>query len=190
MILLVIGTTEGSENLYGSVIRIHVLANSDSPEDQETKLLVRDKILEFAEENLSGSKGLAEAEEEIRERIPQMEEMGRAYLKEIGKEDRLSITLTTEYYPTREYDSLSLPAGDYLSLRVLIGEAEGQNWWCILFPPTCLTTATEKAEDALLDAGMEEKNVKTITREGTRFQIRFKILEIVSQTREKIRRLF
>lgn len=188
LLLFAVSPAANAENLYDSVIRIHVLANSDSPEDQETKLFVRDRLLAYAQKHLT-AKSLREAKEEVTAKIPEMEREAETCLREQGVEMPVSITLTEEYYPTRVYDTLSLPAGRYLSLRVLIGKAEGQNWWCILFPPLCLSSSA-KAEDALAEVGMEEENVKTVVQDGTRYELRFRILELLEETKEKIRRLF
>lgn len=178
-----------AENLYDSVIRIHVLANSDSAEDQANKLLVRDHILEFAKENLPQNSNREEAEALLRENLEQMEEDTALFLDENGIDMPVKITLSEEYYPTREYSSLSLPSGNYLSLRVLLGEAEGQNWWCVLFPPMCLDSATPP-EDALWEAGMNKENIKTVTQNGTKYEIRFKLLDFFGKASKKMKRLF
>ncbi len=180
---------QGAENLYGSVIRIHVLANSDSKEDQERKLLLRDQILLFAKENLSENEDKEDAEKKIREKIPEIIALSEKTLKEAGKEEKVSVSLSEEYYPTRHYENLSLPSGEYLSLRVMIGEASGQNWWCVLFPPICIGSAVEEAEDALANVGMEEKNIHTVTGKKE-YAYRFKILEVWEKTKESFRQLF
>ncbi len=178
-----------AENLYGSVIRIHVLANSDSAEDQANKLLVRDHILEFAKKNLKEELDRESAKKVIAQNLDQMEEDTAFFLKQNGIDMPVSITLTEEYYPKRDYTSLSLPSGNYLSLRVLLGKAEGKNWWCVLFPPICLDSAAE-AEDALWKAGMEKENVKTITKNGKKYEVRFKVIDFMGKTYQKMKNLF
>ena len=106
-------------------------------------------------------------------------EFERALLS-AGAEPRVQVTLTKEEYPTRRYENLAFPAGPYLSLRVLIGEAAGQNWWCVLFPPLCLSAATDKKqqEAALLSAGLTEEQYRIVTdTDKPRYKLRFKILE-------------
>ncbi len=177
-----------ADNLYSSVIRIHVLANSDEESDQEKKLLVRDRILNFAKENLSENTTREEAEKEIENLLPQIISLAEDTLKNAGSKDKVSATLSHEYYPTRQYEDFSLPAGKYLSLRVMIGEAKGQNWWCVLFPPICINSAVE-TEDALAKAGMEEKNISTVTGKK-RYIYRFKLLEFWQKSKKEFQELF
>ncbi|MBR5295448.1 MAG: stage II sporulation protein R, partial [Clostridia bacterium] len=151
-----------AENIYNSVIRIHVLANSNDALDQELKIKVRDRILDFAKENFSEEYDKDQAEKAIKEKLPEIISLSEKSLEDAGCNDSVSATLSQEYYPTREYETLSLPAGEYLSLRVMIGEAKGENWWCVLFPPVCINSAVD-TEDALANAGMEKKNILTVT---------------------------
>lgn len=189
MILLSLIPIAGADNLRDSVIRIHVLAHSDEESDQEAKLLVRDRLLEYSRENFSLAQSRKEAAREVTKNLSAMEEEAEEVLRESGTPRDVSILLEEEYYPTREYESLRLPAGNYLSLQVKIGEAKGKNWWCVLFPPVCLNTASS-AEDALLDAGMEEDNVKIVTREEKRYRVKFRIVELWETAMEKIGGIF
>lgn len=178
-----------ADNLYSSVIRIHILANSDSPEDQAVKLTVRDELLSYSEQKLSGAADREAAKRLISAAIPDLERIADETLARAGRSERATVCLTEEYYPARHYESLSLPAGEYLSLQVRIGEGEGQNWWCIFFPPICLNTAAEP-DDALMEAGMTEENVKTVTVREGEYRIRFKILDLIGSAKEKISALF
>ncbi len=178
-----------TENLYDSVIRIHVLANSDSETDQTRKLMVRDALLEYAAENLKDYASLEEAKAALKTKIPSFEETAKKVLRREGCNDSVSIVLNEEYYSTRHYDGFSLPAGNYLSLQVKIGEAKGQNWWCVLFPPLCLSSSVA-AEDALVGAGMDEDNAKTVTCDGTEYKIRFRVLDWWASAKEKLSRIF
>ncbi len=177
------------DNLYDSVIRIHVLANSDEKGDQEKKLLVRDSILSYAKENFTEGSDREKAKEVLTQKIPQIKKIAEETLQKEGCGAKVDVVLKDEYYPTRHYESFSLPAGNYLSLKVMIGEAQGQNWWCVLFPPICIGSATE-TESALLDAGMTKENVKTITKKKKGYKIRFKMLEVAEEARKKLERLF
>ncbi len=181
--------TEEKENLYSSVIRIHVLANSDEKEDQERKILVRDRILAYAQKNLSDAKNRDDAKAHVLENMDAICMEAKQALSEAGCKDEVQVSLDEEYYPSREYENLSLPAGNYLSLRVCIGKAQGKNWWCVLFPPLCLSSALE-TEDALADAGMSQVNVKTVLKEEKRFEYRFKFLEIWEKTKKNWQSLF
>ena len=186
--LLFILPARQADNLYGSVIRIHVLANSDEKADQERKLLVRDRILSFVKENFSESTSRKEAAEEIEKNIPQIISLAEDTLKEAGSDEKVEAVLDREYYPTRQYEDFALPAGEYLSLRVMIGEASGQNWWCVLFPPICINSALE-TDEALMKAGMSEKNVSTVTKKKG-YVYRFKILELWQKSKKGFQELF
>jgi len=188
LFLLVLSPLAGAENLYGSVIRIHVLVNSDSQADQELKLLVRDRLLLSAKESFPANFTREEAAVFLEDHLAEWEETAQQVLRENGCSDPVFVSLTEEYYPTRAYTALSLPAGKYLSLQVKIGEAQGKNWWCVLFPPICLNTALN-TETALLDAGMEEENVKTVTMQGGEYEVRFKILEWWEDIKKEFRLL-
>ncbi len=185
--LLLLLPFQNADNLYDSVIRIHVLANSDSEEDQVKKLAVRDSILAFSREHLSLGKTQTDAKTELERNLGKLEEVARQTLLEEGSLHDVKVTIGEEYYPTREYEALSLPAGKYLSLRVKIGKAEGKNWWCVLFPPLCLSSSVE-AEDALAQAGMNEENIFTVTDKN--YRIRFKFLELLGKTKNSLRELF
>ena len=171
----------GEAAIYDSVIRLHVLANSDSEKDQAQKLLVRDAVLVKARELLEGVSSRDEAESILRESLPAIEAVAEETLLAAGSEREVSATLGYESYPTREYESMAFPAGEYLSLRVMIGEAEGQNWWCVLFPPLCLSAATDARENqaVCLSAGLTDEQYRLITdNESPKYKLRFKLLEL------------
>ena len=125
------------KELAEKMIRLHVIANSDTEADQAAKLQMRDRVLEILAPALAECKTQSEAAEVIRAHRTELEALGD-----------LSVTVSTEYYPTRVYDTFSLPAGEYLSLQVRMGAAEGKNWWCVVFPPLCTEALAEPAEEA------------------------------------------
>lgn len=177
------------EKIRDSVIRLHVLANSDDPVDQDNKLLVRDRLLSEIDGLTDGCTDRSDAEAILREKIPELTELCASVLKEAGSRDTVRITLTEEYYPTREYEDLRLPAGRYLSLRVILGAGEGHNWWCVLFPPVC--TSSAKADEELAEVGFTPNQVRMLTdEEDVHYVIRFKIVEVVSNLKERFRFLF
>ena len=184
MLLLVIGLlpVHGEEEIYDKVVRLHVLANSDSEEDQAVKLSVRDAILEVTVPLLQNCASKEEAVALLEENRPLLIETAQTVLQKEGFDDAVSIEMGLENYPTRTYDSLCFPAGEYISMRVNIGEAEGQNWWCCLFPPLCLGAATVKekeAEDACISVGFTPTQYKIITESDKPvYRARFKILEL------------
>lgn len=174
----------GESDIYDSVIRLHVVANSDSEEDQALKLKVRDAILAASAEKLSKAKTREEAIELVTEELGALEETARATISNEGYDYPVKIKLCEEDYPTKNYESFCFPSGNYLSLQVLIGDAEGQNWWCVLFPPLCLSAATDKtsAEDAFISVGLTEEQYKIITEtDSTTYEVRFKILETIEE---------
>lgn len=172
----------GEEKIYDSVVRLHVLANSDSEEDQALKLEVRDAILEITAPLLETCSGRDEAEAILRAHLQELTEAAQAVIERAGHDDPVSISFDNEEYPERTYDSFCFPAGTYLSLRVLIGNAEGHNWWCCLFPPICRAAATvskKEAEDTFLSVGLTPSQYKIITESNKPvYKVRFKILEI------------
>ena len=175
------GAHETQEDLAGKLIRLHVLANSDSQADQAVKLRVRDAVLKAAEAQLEDCATVEAAEEQLRELLPELEAMASSALAENGFDYPVQAALTWEDYPTREYDTFTLPAGRYLSLRVRLGEGAGQNWWCVVFPPLCLSATTEDFTDSAQTAGMTEEEVALITQESEGYVVRFKIIELVEQ---------
>lgn len=187
--LLLLLPLRNAENLYDSVIRIHVLANSDSESDQELKLAVRDSILSFAKETLDPGASREKALTEIRANIEALEKVAKDTLLAADCYQDIKVEIGEEYYPTRSYETLSLPAGKYLSLRVQIGKAEGKNWWCVLFPPLCLSSSLE-TEEALAGVGMDEENVAILTKNEKNYRIRFKILELFGRAEKSIEELF
>jgi len=164
------------DDLADRVVRLHVLANSDSKEDQALKLLVRDVVLERAESILEGTLNRREAESLLRGQLLELERLALRVVRESGYAYPVTVELADTQFPTREYDGFSLPAGAYLALRVLIGEAEGQNWWCVVFPPLCTVAVADLPETAL-SAGMEEEDVALITEESAGYVLKFKLVE-------------
>ncbi len=183
----------GEGEIYDSVLRLHVLANSDSQEDQALKLKVRDRILKEAAPIMEGASTREGAITAISGAIPALTDAARATVIEEGFDYEVRIELCEEEYPTKNYESFCFPSGEYLSLRVLIGDAEGQNWWCVLFPPLCLSAATDtaSAEDAFIAVGLTDDQYKIITEtDSTTYQVRFKILETIEDTKRDISEFF
>lgn len=172
----------GEEKIYDSVVRLHVLANSDSEEDQSLKLEVRDAILELTAPLLENCADRNEAEAVLRAHIPELIAAAKLVLETAGCNDSVTIEFDDEEYPERTYDSFCFPSGTYLSMRVLIGNAEGHNWWCCLFPPICRAAATvskKEAENTFISVGLTPSQYKIITENNKPvYKVRFKILEI------------
>ena len=163
-------------DLADRVVRLHVLANSDSEEDQALKLLVRDAVLERATALLEQTESRAEAEALLRESLPELETIAEETVRANGYSDAVTAELEDTSFPTKEYDCFSLPAGEYLALRVLIGEGVGQNWWCVVFPPLCTAASADVPETALA-AGLTEDQVGLMTEEDSGYVLKFKAVE-------------
>ena len=172
--------TEREGAIYRDTVRLHILANSDSEEDQELKLKIRDRLLEKYGTMLR----LAESKENAVDRLTELEgdikNDVNLWIKESGSDYECEVTLGIEWYETREYDEFTLPCGYYTSARILLGEGDGKNWWCVMYPPLCLDLATEDApaDDAVLGYTKEEYTL--ITKQG--YNVKFKILELISES--------
>lgn len=176
----------GEQEIYESVVRLHVLANSDSDEDQALKLQVRDEILRVTEPLLKNCTDRENAIEIIQAHTDELQAAAQAVVYEKGYDYPVTILLGEEDYPTRSYENCCFPSGRYVSLRVCIGEAEGKNWWCVLFPPLCLSAASaedeDDNEDAFISVGLTGEQYKVITEtDNVKYRIRFKILEAVQE---------
>lgn len=174
--LIPILPVQGEEEIYDRTLRLHVIANSDSEEDQWLKLQVRDRILELMSATFNEAQSREEAVMMVEDHYDELLRCAKNEIADKGFDYDVNITLTEEYYPTREYEGVSLPAGDYLSLRVLIGAAEGQNWWCVLFPPLCTSSAEPK--EKLKAAGFTSPQIRVLTEgESPRYKLKFRFLE-------------
>lgn len=174
----------GEEEIYDCVLRLHVIANSDSEEDQTLKLHVRDSIMTTVSETVTGCRNRDEALERLNQKIDEIQSIAQRAVTEEGYDYPVKIELLEEHYPTKNYEVCCFPEGEYLSMRVEIGKSEGQNWWCCLFPPLCLGAATQKSkeecEDAFIEVGFTPDQYKIITETGkTKYKARFKILEVI-----------
>jgi len=181
-ILLVIGAIytysiyRDRQALNDQIIRLHVVADTDAPVDQEVKLLVRDEILRLVNTIKNGAASKEEALTQLREQLPVLQEAANEILQQVGKKYEAVVTLQEEAFPTREYDTFSLPAGVYDSLRVTIGSGEGKNWWCVVFPDLCAPAAAAGVEDVAVEAGFSDTLGKTLTKEEG-YEVRFWILD-------------
>ena len=178
-VIICVLPTEAEGEIYNDTLRLHILANSDTREDQELKLCIRDKILTKYGKMLGQGNSIAEAKVSVEAMLPLIESDAKTWISELGYDYTVKASLSEEWYDTRKYEGFSLPAGYYSSLRIIIGEGQGQNWWCVMYPPLCLEMATENAphDDGLIDYSKEE--LFLISRQE--YQIKFKILEDLSR---------
>ena len=177
--------TNAEAAIYEDTVRLHVLANSDSEEDQRVKLLVRDAILDYATEAYTSCTSKEELTEALRRDKEILQTVADTVIAAEGYSYRSAVTLGEEAYGTRVYEGFALPAGTYLSLQVCLGEATGQNWWCVLFPPLCLGGAIKEGttETDYVATGLTSEQYKMITateKGNTRYRVKFRLLEMIS----------
>lgn len=165
--------------LAEKLIRLHVVANSDSEADQAVKLRVRDAVLAVTQPLTAGEDpygALAGA-------LPEIQQAAEDCLTALGVSDAVAVSLGPEEFPTRVYESFALPAGQYMSLRVTIGEGAGHNWWCVVFPTICFAATASDLESAAVSGGFTDSEVRLITEDGG-YQLKFKCMEWVEQLRQ------
>ncbi len=173
---------DGEEKLYDNVIRLHIIANSNSVEDQQLKLKIRDEILKCYSERLASVQSIDRAEEEVISLLDEIKETAHKVVEREGYSYSIEVDLGTEYYPTRDYEELHFPAGNYTSLRIIVGDGEGKNWWCVLFPPLCVSTAYGdriQADDSV-PVGLTPEQYRIISKsDDVKYVVKFKVLELL-----------
>ena len=170
--------------LEGRLIRLHVIAHSDAQEDQALKLQVRDRVLALAETILKSSADAEQARVRLERALPELRSEAEAAVGEAGYDYPVTACLERTEFPYKDYAGFALPSGEYLALRIVLGDGQGQNWWCVVFPPLC-TAASADWSEAAIDAGLEADDVSLITRENTQYVLKFRSVELW----ENLRRL-
>ena len=166
--------------IYENTVRLHVIANSDSEHDQSVKLFVRDRVLSELQILLADTASTEEAMAVIEENLDHLRAVCNETLVALGEEITADLYLKQEKYPTRHYENISLPAGVYQSLQIRIGDADGRNWWCVLFPTLC--TSAAKTEAALIKTGFSSDQIGVLMGgENPKYKLKFKILEFFGE---------
>ncbi len=179
--LLSILPVSGEHRIYDDVLRLHVIAESDSEEDQALKLRVRDAVLVYVSNEFADCTSFEEANAAAGEMLDEIQAAAEACVRKNGGDCSVTVELSPEKYPRRDYGSACLPAGVYQSLRITLGDGEGKNWWCVLFPTVCIRFAEGAAdEDAYIAAGFTPEEYRIITGDSGEWKIKFRILEILS----------
>ena len=173
--------------LADRVVRLHVIANSDSEEDQALKLQVRDAVLARTEAILRASADRGEAESRLAAALPELERLAEETVAANGFDYGVTAELAETSFPTKDYDGFSLPAGKYLALRLIIGQGAGKNWWCVVFPPLCTAAAADVPETALA-AGLTEDQVSLMTGDDDGYVLKFKVVEWWEELWKKLER--
>ena len=167
-----------SESISQKVFRLHILANSDSQEDQQLKLRVRDKILQESEEMFSSCNSVDEAINISRESIDKLKNISRQVIAYYNYDYDVRAYVTKEYFETREYDNFTLPAGISDCLKIEIGQGKGHNWWCVMYPSVCISGCTDDFDLTLTE---DEKQLI----ESDNYVIKFKVVEIYEKIKSK-----
>ena len=176
-ILSVSGFINTSSNIRDDVLRLHVLANSDTVEDQNLKLKVRDAVLEEGKDIFDGEINVENAEEKISIEKSRLIDAAENAVRQNGFDYDVDVFVTDEFFDTRSYGNITLPAGNYTAVKVTIGESAGHNWWCVMFPPMCLPAAEDKTE---IDMYLNEDEIKVV-KCNPEYDVRFKIVEWYEQ---------
>lgn len=163
--------TDADLAVYDETIRLHILARSDSDEDQRVKLVIRDKLLEKYGEELKGIDGKADAERRAISMLNDITLDVNEWIRLEGGDYTADADIYTEWYDTREYESYTLPQGYYTSLVITLGGGEGKNWWCVMYPPLCLDMSTKKSQHY-------DKGVNDLI--AGKYVVKFKMLELIT----------
>ena len=178
------------ESIAENVIRLHILANSDSPADQELKIKIRDRLLEKYRKELSSNEDIEKTRALIYENLGNIKKTAEAAAREYGFDYTVNVYLAKDFFPTKKYADVTLPAGKYEALRVEIGKADGKNWWCVMFPPLCYAD-TDDSEAAAKSRERLEQLLSgdcycLITKNTPDVKVKLKIIELWSTVKEKI----
>lgn len=171
-----------SNDLEKNLFRLHILANSDSAEDQELKLYVRNKVIDYLHQYSFNNK--SELITFLNNNQLSLQKVIDDAIKEKGYSYTSSFEIENSFYPQKQYENITLPAGNYDGLKIKIGKAEGKNWWCVLFPPMCLinnsTCSLPEESEILLDNSLTEESCSVISSNSSKYKFKFKIIEFIN----------
>lgn len=174
------GIMQDRQTLSDDVIRLHVVAASDSQEDQAVKLQIRDAVVEKLNSVMEELPSAADAKAFLLEHLDEIEDTANEVLEMAGFSDRVTVTLDKEAFESRVYDTFTLPAGVYESLRIVVGEGEGKNWWCVVFPTLCVPETTDDFASAAVSSGFSDTLTATVSNEEG-YEIRFFVLDCLGK---------
>ena len=168
------------QTLRQELVRLHVVAASDSAEDQSVKLRLKDAVVESLKSDLEKLQSAQEATAYLQENLPRIEALANRILRDVGSADVANASIGMEEFPVRDYETFSLPSGIYQTLRITIGEGKGQNWWCVAFPGLCLPATASGFEEAASCAGLSDGLIATLEEESD-YEIRFWLLDAIGR---------
>lgn len=171
-----------SQNQYEGIVRLHVLANSDTVEDQALKLKVRDAVIEYMEKQ-DDLNSAGEARKYLSENLNRLEKIAEGVIASEGYDYSARADLGVRYIPEKAYGGITFPAGNYEALNITIGRGEGENWWCVLFPPLCLLEEGTATDDEVVsgDEASEGNNDDDGSSEARKLRLRWKLAEILNE---------
>lgn len=168
------------QQLSNGVIRLHVVANSDSEEDQSVKLKLRDAVTAFLQEELKEATSKEQAEKYLSENLDRIEALANRVLAKLETGDSATVSLKQEAFDTRIYDTFTMPAGVYDSLRIIIGEGQGKNWWCVVFPELCIPATAQGFSERAVECGYADSLTGAMTGEEG-YEVRFFLLDCLGK---------
>lgn len=177
-------------NLENDVLRMHILANSDSEEDQRLKLKVRDRLLECSDEIFGGCETLEDMESTAGSRLDYINGIVLQVIEENGFDYGAQTNLVNMDFDSRVYGNITMPAGNYEALRVTIGEAEGHNWWCVMYPPLCIPAAETVESDDETAKDYFSKEELDLMENPDDYQVKLKCVEVFKGLKSKIKKIF
>lgn len=178
LVVEAVGLIADRQTLQDNLVRLHVVAQSDSDFDQGVKLQVRDAVLAFLEEHLQKVADIESAKAIVQENLQEIQQVANDTLTQLGVAQSAAVSFLKEKFPVREYDSFTLPSGVYESLRITIGDGQGRNWWCVVFPKLC--TSATSVKDTAVGSGFSETLSNTITNQDG-YQVRFFFLDVLGK---------
>ena len=196
MALAIVGTlsltaySDGVQSdLQSNLIRLHIIANSDSEEDQGIKLTIRDAVLKEEGKNLTSQNEQA-CIRSVKERLPQIERLANSVLQENGFPYAAHAVYGKFDFPKKEYKNMTLPSGKYYGVRIILGEGAGHNWWCVMYPPLCMMNDTEavlsEKSERILKENLKPETYDIITGNDGKTEVKFKIVEVIQELRQRL----
>lgn len=186
LLVVSVGVIQDQKVLRENLVRMHVVANSDSPEDQALKYQVRDAVMERLGQDVGTWATAQEARQHLQGMLQELRDTANQALQSTGSALRATVTLTQEQFPVREYETFRLPSGIYEALKITIGAGQGENWWCVVFPSLCMPASGTSFQQTAQTAGISDRLGQTLTQDSGPYAVRFKLLDWLGQVEEKL----
>ncbi|WP_434305254.1 stage II sporulation protein R [Clostridium botulinum] len=182
-------TSSEQKNISNKIIRFHVLANSDSIEDQSLKLKVKDEIIKYMMPKLDKSNSIDESRKILKENDKEIKKIAENIINKNGYKYSVNTYLGQEQFPIKTYGNITLPQGQYEAYKIVIGNGQGQNWWCVMFPPLCFVDVTKgevstKETEQKMKKVLKEEELKSINNSKNSYEIKFKVVEEINKLKK------